>query len=483
MYDAERSELQGPREIFRSELVARAQERLATLPLAEAAVAGFVRDRENYFLNIAYPSVQAMDEKDEGDIYPMDQNEDIGRDVALYVHVPFCAAGCYYCHYFKDFKQSTERVEEFLDGVEGELELHSDRLGPIRARSVYIGGGTPSYLVPAQIERLFKIVRSNVEILDGAEVSFEVHPESADPERFASLQSSGVNRINIGVESFDNSLLAAENRRHTSEEAIKAIRLARALGVFSVNIDLIYGLKGQTIHTWESTLDTVASLEPDSATMYYLRLKRKTPEHSIYKRHPERFPTEEDVLLMHAMNFERMEGELGYTQNPVDWFIRNPSYFHTYQDHNWRRSDETELLGIGPSAYSYMNGSQYYNVNHTQRYLDSVKEGRVPVWRGERLGGEERMRRTVMLGIKMGMDRPAFEAVYGVDVVDAFQDQWKRMEELGLINIKSKSVDLTYMGKLLADEVGQSFYSENMVRRMKAIDPDMISTTWPWLNT
>ena len=470
------------REAYTSSLVKRAQERLATLPLDEAAAAGFIRDRGKYFLNIAYPSMQAMPEVHQHDVYPAEHMSPDGRDVALYVHVPFCTAECYYCHYYKEFRQSGDRVDAYLDGVEVELAQHRKRLGPIRAQSVYIGGGTPSYLQPSQIERLFDSIRSNVSLAEGAEVSFEAHPESTDKERLATLRANGVNRLNIGIESFEDSLLAAENRRHTAQEALSAIALAETFGFKSVNLDLIYGLKDQTVAMWEHTLDVMAGLAPTSATMYYLRLKQKTPEHSLYKKSPERFPSEKDVLLMHAMNFERMESELGYIQKPVDWYIRDSSYFHTYQDHNWRRSDETELLGVGASAYSYMNGWQYYNVNHTGRYLEALAAGNLPIWRGEFLDQEEKMRRTVMLGIKMGMDRAGFQRTYGIDVVEAFPDEWQSLQDLGLTSITADQVELTDMGKLLADEVGQAFYSEPMRARMEAVDPGLVSTTWPNLN-
>lgn len=457
------------------------------MPLEEAAAAGYVRDRGGYFLNIAYPSMQAMEAVQEADVFP--ETDDVesdskneGRDVALYVHVPFCSAECYYCHYYKEFKKPEDRVDDYLDGVEAELETYEGNLDSINARSVYIGGGTPSYLTPPQMDRLFGIIKSRVSIEDDAEVSFEMHPESSDEERLAVLRDHGVNRINIGVESFDDRLLAAENRRHTREEAIGALARAKAMGFSNVNIDLIYGLKGQTVPIWEDTLDAIGELSPSSATLYYLRLKRGTPEYKLFARHPERFPTEDELLLMHAMTFEKLEEELGYTQNPVDWFIRDPKYFHTYQDHNWRRSDETELLGVGPSAYSYMNGWQYYNVNDTNRYLESVAQGNIPVWRGEHLEGDERMRRTIMLGIKMGMDRRSFAETYGADVVDSFPREWEALSDLGLVEVDPDSVVLTYMGKLLADEVGKTFYSETMRKRMAQVDPHMVSTTWPQIN-
>lgn len=216
--------------------------------------------------------------------------------------------------------------------------------------------------------------------------------------------------------------------------------------------------------------------------MYFLRLKRGTPEYKLWVAYPETFPTDFELLLMHAMNFERMEAELGYIQTPVDWFIRDNNYFHEYQDYNWRRSDEVELLGIGASAYSYINGWQFYNVNDIESYNQSVSKGDFPIWKGEYLEGEERMRRTLMLGMKMGIDRRGFQRTYGVDALSHFLPVWEKLTVLGLVEVNSEVIELTYSGKLFADEVGQQFYSDTMKRRMARVDPELVSTTWPQFN-
>ena len=464
-----------------SPLTRKAAAKLQELPLQQIKDAGIWRDRSKYFLNIAYPSMQAMREVSADDVASTDR-EKSGPIVALYTHVPFCTAECYYCHYYKQFAQSPVQVDTYLAGIEQELAAQENRFGGLEAASIYIGGGTPSYLDPDQIDRLFTSIKRHVAVPEGIEVSFEMHPESVTDDRLAVLRDHGVNRINIGVETFNDTILKAENRRHTKADAVAAYDRVKAAGFVNINLDFIYGLKGQTLTDWEESLNQVAALQPASTTMYYLRLKRGTPEYKLWKKDPTTFPTDYELNLMHAMNFEKMEGELGYTQNPVDWFIRDSSFFHTYQDHNWRKTDEVQLLGIGPSAYSYVGGWQTYNVNDTDRWLQTLQRGQVPIWKGEYLTGDEPLRRTVMLGIKMGMDRPVFAQTYGIDVVDAFPEIWEKLTTLGLVEITPNTVDLTYTGKLFADEVGQQFYSDEMKKRMAAIDPELVSTTWPQFN-
>lgn len=350
-----------------SQLIQKAKAKIAKLPLKKLQTAGIWRDNHRYFLNIAYPSLQIMSNVSPTKIFSAASNKS-GKKVALYIHIPFCTAECFYCHYYKQFKRPAVEVDLYLDSVEQEITIYKKLLGGLSAASIYIGGGTPSYMTSSQIDRLFTLIKKHVQISQNIEISFEMHPESITQDRLDILKSYGVNRINIGVESFNDRILKSENRRHDSQAAIQAYNKIKRTGFTNINVDLIYGLMNQTVAMWEDDLNKLGSLKPPSATLYYLRLKRGTPEYNLWKSFPGRFPDEKDMLLMHVMNFEFMEGELGYTQKPVDWFIQNPSIFHQYQDHNWRRSDETVLLGIGPSAYSYIDGWQYYNINDTAKY-------------------------------------------------------------------------------------------------------------------
>jgi oxygen-independent coproporphyrinogen-3 oxidase len=465
-----------------SPLAKNALEKLSNVKLDSLKQAGIWRNRGSYFLNISYPSMQVME------VLPPEQihlllTQKQKKHVALYIHIPFCIAECYYCHYYKKFNQSNDNVDVYLIAVAKEMELYKKKFGSIIAESIYIGGGTPSYLTPKQIDGLFAAIAQNITILPNTEISFEMHPESSNTERMMTLFNNGVNRLNIGVESFENSILKSENRRHTSQDAIDAYERAKATGFLNINLDLIYGLREQTLNLWEENLNQIEKLSPPSACMYYLRLKKGTPEYRLWKSYPGTFPSDEDLLLMHAMNFEKMEKELNYVQTPVDWFIRDNYLFHKYQSHNWREADEIELLGIGVSSYSYINGWQYYNVNDIDRYVKTIFADILPIWKGEYLKeNEERMRRTLMLGLKMGIKRRAFSQSYKKDVIEAFPDIWEELVDLKLVEITPEEVFLTYSGKLFADEVGQKFYSQKMSRRMALIDPELVSTTWPQFN-
>ena len=462
-----------------SQLIKKAHGIQRQLPIQEVYGAGIGRSRDAYFLNIAYPSLQAMDVLQPQTI--TDAIPTIGHKVALYIHIPFCTRLCYYCHYYKVFGAGQGLVESYLSALFKEIELYADIFGRLEAASVYIGGGTPSYLEPDQMKRLFHHIRRDLVVLLGTEITFEMHPESVTRDRLEALRACGVNRISMGVESFDDEILTSENRGHTSDEAVRAYETIRHAGFDNINLDLIYGLRRQTVSVWEQNLAQIAELMPASMCAYYLRVKTSTPDAKLYLAGADGFPSEEDLLLMHIMTCEAMK-ELEYDQPIVDWFVRSAKHFHQYQDHNWRQTDRVPLLGLGASAYSYLGGVQYYNINDITKYIAQLKEGTLPVWKGEVLPPHERMRRTAVLGLKMGIDRGEFASTYGVDFCKQFSATTEQLEKLGLLEITPQSVRLSYLGALFADEVCRKFYSPTVRKRMAAVDPLLISTTHPRFN-
>jgi coproporphyrinogen III oxidase-like Fe-S oxidoreductase len=185
---------------------------------------------------------------------------------------------------------------------------------------------------------------------------------------------------------------------------------------------------------------------------------------------------------MHASTLEHM-ARAGYTQHIVDWFFRDNKFFHSYQQHNWQRTDAITLLGIGASAYSYVDGLQYYNVNDIGEYCRRVNEHRLPIERGEDLPTvEEQMRRALMLGLKFVIDRVEWRNLYGCDVVNTFFDEMALLRKLHLISINDSFVQLTDNGSLFADEIGQLFYSATIRHRMNLVQPTRRSTTLPHIN-
>lgn len=464
-------------------VIARAREIRSALQEEALRNAGLWRDRSRYILNIAYPSLQAMGPLCAKDLAQgVCRNHHKPRPVALYIHIPFCTGLCHYCHYFKIFGADQPLVYTYVNALLQELDLVRKLYGELSIQSLYFGGGTPSYLPLEYIDALLEGIYLRVHGEANAEITFEVHPEHASPELFALLKAKKVTRINFGVESFNNELLKGEHRRHTADQARDAYGMAVNAGFENINLDFIYGLQHQTLEDWCTTLATALALEPASICAYYMRIKAESPTHKLFLLKPETFASEEDLLLMHIVTFEMLE-EAGYRQEIVDWFVRHRRFIHRYQLHNWQRTDTVGLLGIGVSAYSYAGGFQYYNINDIKAYIQQVGSGILPVWRGERFASvEEKMRRTLMLGLKANLSRRDFFWTYGMDPVKAFPHEFALLVSLGLLWIAGDSIVLSYRGRLFADEIGQLFYSPSVRQRMQAINPVLLSTTSRRLN-
>ncbi len=475
--------------ILESELIRKARGLASRIDVNGLAQNGIKRDRTKYFLNIVYPSFQAMS--------PMGAEEVYGRNyavetlvpekplkVALYVHIPFCTGKCFYCHYYTLALQQERTVSAYLEALPKEMALYKRLLGggeKIKAASVYVGGGTPTTLSDAQLSRLFEDLHENFEFSNDVEISMETHPSSTTREKLLLLKGLGVNRLSMGIESFDDEMLKRIYRRHSSQQAVDAFHLMREVGFKSVNLDLIYGMPTETLESWEFNLNKMFELSPDSFSAYFYRLKEGTGLHFIHGQQPELFPSNEDMLLMHIMTMEKAR-EQGYEQKLSDWYVKGEEHYHQYQDHNWGKGETVPLLGTGVSAYSYVHDTQYYNYNNIVKYMTYLNEGKLPIAKGLKLDFEEKMRRMMFLGIKTRVDKAYFKKVFGVALDDAFPVEIRKLEKLGLIKNTEREVRLTYLGNLFADEVGQEFYSKKVKEKMSTVRPTLISTTSQHLN-
>jgi oxygen-independent coproporphyrinogen-3 oxidase len=393
-----------------------------------------------------------------------------GEDTGVYVHIPFCTGVCSYCHYAR-VSDMPHMVGDYLNALKEELRLHEHYGGKIRADSLYLGGGTPTYLNGKKLFDLIDCIQGKVEAEDDIEVTVEASPETLSKEKLDVLKKAGVNRLSIGVQAFDDHLLLNVcRRRHNKNMAVKAVQQAKNSDFDNgVNIDLIYGLPDQTLEVWSHTLDTVEEISPEFVTTYHLRIKKGT-RLSATPRH--RFPSEHDTWLMYVTAIERLTDN-GCIQIAPNQFAKKGFCFR-HQEHKWRNK---ELLGVGVSAYGYVNNTVYHNVRSLQDYGDTVHKGHLPVHIGKRLSEREQMTRAMIFGLKLsgvnrpdgGLEKHAFRKDYGMRVEDVFRETLKKLRELGLVRIGRRFVQLTYKGILFSDEVCREFYSREEKEYLKKI--------------
>ncbi len=414
------------------------------------------RNRERYYLNVAFPptNLQRPITVDDRRLISEFNNS---KRTALYLHIPFCSYLCTFCHYYKEINSPAQVVSEYVAALMKELRLHAARLADHSIASIYFGGGTPGYLEPTQIAELFRFIRENFKLEKDIEVTFEIDPTHATPERLEALVVGGANRLSIGVQSFDDSILKSTNRRYTVAEALAAIARAKDLPFRSVNVDLMFGLIDQTLDHWKKDLSVVEELVPSAVTVYYQRFREGTAVHKGLPRQIHRYSSEQELTLMSLMMDLLME-QLGYTAPVVDYFVREQANGHKFDFQVWGRPQVFNLVGVGASAYSYNGEYQYSNFKTLEEYVAYMCDNDdLPLSRCYRLSRDEQMRRNLFLGLKVGIPYDYWGAAFRSELRDDFGAELQALERDGVIEEKDQGVHLTKLGRLFADEVGQHF--------------------------
>ncbi|MEW6295927.1 MAG: coproporphyrinogen-III oxidase family protein [Candidatus Diapherotrites archaeon] len=413
---------------------------------------------------VTYPPLSALPEINPSEIYSSN-NQKSNREIALYLHLPFCTGKCLYCAYITLANKPKEFIDRYIDGVEKEIDLllKFPNLQNITVNSLYVGGGTPTFLSAQQLGRVLKLLKTRFTVKSWAEITVEAGPETIvaydGKEKLEILLQNGVNRLSIGFQTFNDDILKLIRRRHNSKQEIEAYNLLEKVGFENINIDLIPGLPDQTLESWQNDLEQISKLDPASVTCYPLSIKQTAAIWPMYQEEIKRFPSRENVIVMHIMANEFFN-DLGYTQRPVWWYTKTPEYVYKQQIHKW--GELGEQLALGASGYSFMNGFQYFNYRTVPQYLEAVENNKLPVWKGTKLSKEDLMRRLILFGLKTGLSKKLFKAKFDINPKEVFKESWKKLEDLKLTEEDKEIIELSYKGKLFADEISKKFYSDEV---------------------
>lgn len=371
-------------------------------------------------------------------------------EVALYLHIPFCRARCSYCG-FNTYAGLEARIPDYVDALCREIQSAPF----LRGRTVYFGGGTPSLLPLEALERVLASLRSHFVLPDSAEITLEANPGTVDRAYLRGLRSLGVNRLSLGVQSTHPEELRRMRRLHTWEEAVEAVRMAREAGFENLNLDLIYGLPGQTMARWQRSLESALRLEPEHLSLYALTLEEGTPLAQQVAQGL--LPPPDDDLAA-----EMYEWACAH--------LRQAGYIH-YELSNWARSEawmcqhnltywhNEPYLGFGAGAASWWAGRRWTNVRHPEEYIQRLRQGLPVVEETEEIPRELEMGETMMMGLRLiaGVTDERFRARFGVGLEEAFGDELRRLQRAGLLEWDGKVVRLTPRGYLLGNQVFQAF--------------------------
>lgn len=376
--------------------------------------------------------------------------------LGLYIHVPFCyKKKCHYCD-FISYSYTDEAAGIYLDSLFKEIKIYGSTL-PEREKvlaSVFIGGGTPTCLPAEKLISVLEKVRNFFHLLPECEVTVEANPGTVDRKSLTQLRKSGVNRLSLGVQAFQGSLLAVLGRIHTAAEATGAVRAARDAGFENLNLDLIYGIPGQTGEDWLESLNQVTILSPEHVSVYGLQLEAGTPlEQAVSCGELE--PCSEDLeLFMYRTAIDYLTGH-GYVHYEISNFARAGRE----SVHNLNYWLNQAYLGIGPAAHSYLNGERFANESTIEGYAGRLSQGNLPVVARENGTVRNEMAETMFLGLRLlkGVELGAFYRRFGRRAEDFYRVEIASLREAGLLEVVDGYLRLTAKGLPVGNEVFKEF--------------------------
>ncbi|HNV63829.1 MAG TPA: radical SAM family heme chaperone HemW [Smithellaceae bacterium] len=371
------------------------------------------------------------------------QNEKAG----LYIHIPFCQSKCAYCNFYS--VTSVNLIPQFVAALIKEIKLHQRQFDAFD--TVYIGGGTPSLLSFGQLSEILAAINEFHKLDKEAEITMEVNPGDVSVEYFKLLISLGINRLNIGVQSFDDKILKFLGRRHNANEAHQAIMYARAAGFKNLGIDLIYGVYGQSINLWKKTLAEATTFRPEHFSCYELTLEASAP---LYKRYLEKKIkklNEKQQKKFFFTTAEELE-KVGYIHYEVSNFARKNNFKSRHNMKYWKHAP---YLGIGPAAHSFLENRRWWNVKSAKDYLNNVPQGISPVESEEILTAEQLKLETLFLALRTndGIDLSAYQKRFRTDLLEEKKMVIESLINSKLLELKKGFLRPTLAGMAVADSL------------------------------
>ncbi|MEN6470530.1 MAG: radical SAM family heme chaperone HemW [Clostridiaceae bacterium] len=358
----------------------------------------------------------------------------------IYVHIPFCVKKCAYCD-FVSFEGSPH-VRRYIDALKAEMKISALRLPYRSYDTVFVGGGTPSTLPLGAAEDIFCALKKHFDIAENAEITMECNPGTVDAEKLREYRNAGVNRLSFGLQSANDALLSAIGRIHTFGDFLKSYALAREAGFCNINVDVMYGLPGQTQRDLSQTFSAVLALKPEHISAYSLILEEGTALYARVKRGEAAVPDEDETYSQHRLAIETLQKE-GYERYEISNYARRDGAEEksSYRcKHNLNYWNNGEYLGLGLNAHSAMRltgWTRWSNAESLESYLSRVESGELPAGEKQVIGRGEEMFESVMLGLRKtdGLSLSTFFERFGVDFASRYANAVEKLSEMGWIEM------------------------------------------------
>ena len=372
-------------------------------------------------------------------------NQPAGKQISLYIHVPFCTKKCPYCHFFvQPNSQDSQKV--FLSSLKREWDLRSPLLAGKEIVSIYFGGGTPSLLPAQEIENILSFIPN---ISPSCEITLEANPENVTLASMQAFVKAGINRVSVGVQSFDDTLLRTLGRTHDSSKAKEALNDIKDAGIADLSIDLMYELPHQTLKSWEKSLLEVKNLPITHLSLYNLVFEPGTSFYKKSKLLSPTLPSEEESLQMLNLAVSHLES-LGLKRYEISAFAR-PGYTSLHNTGYWTGRP---FLGLGPSAFSYWEGRRFRNIPHLKKYEEALLLGKLPEDFEESLSFEAKQKELLAVELRLlqGVDLSLFQQKTGI-LSSSLRDSIQNLLEKNWLSKKDSRLFLSEEGMLFYDSV------------------------------
>ncbi len=375
---------------------------------------------------------------------------------SLYVHIPFCLKRCIYCDFVSGI-YSPDIESSYINALKKEIRsIHHE----ITMNTLYIGGGTPSVLSSEALSDLVIEIFNNFDFSEGCEATIEMNPGTLSREKIQAVQPFGINRVSIGVQSFDDSVLRSLGRIHTADDSAQAVAIAGDAGFKNISVDLIYGVPGQSVASWEETLKKTVELKPRHISTYELTVEEGTLLYDRIKAGKLKMPEEERIVEMYDYAVDYLSSR-GFVHYEICSFAL-PGF---YCRHNLNYWDSGGYLGAGLGAHSFVDNKRFYNTDDINKYIRALSDNESTVAKAEEITKDKALSEVFYLGMRKtsGINLSKISGVFGMDIFDHYQKELEEMLDAGLIEryssgkSKDNYIRLTRKGLLLSNEVFHKF--------------------------
>ena len=381
------------------------------------------------------------------------------KEIGIYVHIPFCKQKCYYCD-FKSYANKERLIEEYIKwlkyeikevGTGNKLDYENGLDDLVFVKTIYIGGGTPSYIDSKYIKEIIEEIKTNFKVSKDTEVTIEINPGTVDKQKLLDYMKSGINRVSIGLQSTDDDILRKIGRIHKYDDFLQTYNMAREVGFKNINVDLMLALPGQTVPKLKQGLKQIIALKPEHISLYSLILEEGTVLNKKVQNKEIELPDEDDERKMY-WETKRILEEAGYIHYEISNFAKKG-----YESkHNLSCWNQEEYLGFGIAAHSYFNGERYSNTEDFDKYFEHPEDSKII---HEKQTQEDKQREFMLLGLRKieGVKISDFKNKFIDNPIYLYRESLSKLVTQGLIEIDIDSIKLTNRGIDLANLVWEEF--------------------------